>query len=187
MADTLNEYLYDFNVCTGATGERETSLGEKVVLMSSEPINGRHHQLFCDNYFSSISLLKKLLSQGTFACGTIRTNCKNFPSEISDETKKFQCGESVFLQCGNIVVTVWKDNKVVNVASTLASPMQPTMVKMQQKDGTGVEVHCPLSVALYNQYMGSVDHGDQLRDSYYVRLKCMKNYKYIFGSCLMCL
>ena len=28
--------------------------------------------------------------------------------------------------------------------------------------------------------MGGVDRGDQLRGYYHVRLKCVKNYKYIF-------
>ena len=38
MADSLNGYLYDFNVYTGATAERETALGEKVVLTLSESV-----------------------------------------------------------------------------------------------------------------------------------------------------
>ena len=33
------------------------------------------------------SLLYKLLAQGTYACSKIRTNRKNFPSEISVEAK----------------------------------------------------------------------------------------------------
>ena len=180
MADALNGYLYDFNVYTGATGERETALGEKVVLTLSEPLKGKHHQLFFDNYFTSITLLDKLLAQGTYGCGTIRTNRKNFLSEISEEAKKFQRGGSVFRQCGKIVATAWKDNKVVNVASTLADPTELTTVKRRQKDGTRIDVECPLCVALYNEYMGGVDYSDQLRGSYHVRWKCMKNYKYVF-------
>ena len=78
LADSLNGYLCDFNVYTGATGERETCLGEKVVLTLSESIQGKHHQLFYDNYFFSLPLLEKLLSRDTYACGTIRTNRKNF-------------------------------------------------------------------------------------------------------------
>ena len=175
MADALNGYLYDFNVYTGAMGERETSLGEKE----------KHHQLFFDNYFSLISLLAKLLSQETFACGTIRTNRKKFPSEINKEAKKFSCGESVFRQCGNIVVSAWKDNKVVNVASTLASATEITSVRRRQKDGSRIDVCCPLSIALYNKYMGGVDN-DQFRGSYHVRLKCMKTINTYFRSCLMC-
>ena len=40
MADALNGYLYSFNVYTGTTGKRETSLGEKVVLTLSDSIKG---------------------------------------------------------------------------------------------------------------------------------------------------
>ena len=182
MADSLNGYICDFNVYTGAsaTGERETSLGEKVILSLSESIQGRHHQLYYDNYFSSIGLLEKLLAEGTYACGTIRSNRKNFPSAISMEAKSLERGGFLFRQCGNIVATAWRDNKVVNVASTLASATELTTVQRKQKDGRRIDVECPLCVALYNKYMGGVDLGDQLRGSYHVRLKCRKNYKYVF-------
>ena len=150
MADPLNGYLCDLNVYTGLMGDRETALGEKVVLTLTDSIQGRNHQVFFDNYFSSISLLTKLLSQKTYACVTIRTNCKGFPSEICDEAKKLQRGESVFRQSGNTVATAWKDNKVVNVVSTLASPSESTSVNRRQKDGTRVEVSCPMCITLYN-------------------------------------
>ena len=179
MADALNGYMYDFNVYTGACGDRQTGLGEKVVLTLAESIKGRHHHLYFDNYFSSISLLSKLFEDGTHACGTVRTNRKGYPSEISDEAKRFNRGQFCFRQCGNLVATAWKD-KVVNMVSMLASPTDTTSVNRRQKDGTRIAVECPLCVALYNQYMGGVDLGDQLRGYYHVRLKCTKNYKYIF-------
>jgi hypothetical protein len=84
----------------------------------------------------------------------IRTNRKQYPAEISDEVKKSDRGESTFRQCGNLVATAWKDNKVVNIASTLANPSDHTTVNRRQKDGTQLAVHCPLCVALYNKYMG---------------------------------
>ena len=56
MANSLNGYLYDINVYTGSGGDRETGLGEKVVLQLVESIKGNNHHLYFDNYFS-ISLL----------------------------------------------------------------------------------------------------------------------------------
>ena len=47
---------------------------------------------------------------------------------LSQEAKRFQCGESAFNQSGNIIATAWKD-KVVNVASTLGNPTDLTTVK----------------------------------------------------------
>ena len=74
---------------------------------------------------------------------------------MTDEAKKFKRGESTSRQCGNIVATAWKDNKVVNVASTLAD--EHTTVKRTQKDGSRIDVHCPICVALYNNmYMAEV-------------------------------
>ena len=67
MADSLNGYLYDFNVYMKASGaDRETGLGEKVVLQLAELIKGNYLHLYFDNYFSyiSISLLSKLLEDG---------------------------------------------------------------------------------------------------------------------------
>ena len=84
--------------------------------------------MYFDNYFTSINLLMQLLSEGMYGCGTIRTNRKQYPSEISMEAQQFQHGESVFHQSGNLVATAWKDNKVVNVASTLADPSEITSV-----------------------------------------------------------
>ena len=136
MADSLNGYLYDFSVYTGASGgDRETGLGK---LQLAESIKSNYHHLYFDNYFSSISLLLKLLEDGTYACGTIRINRKQYPTEICDEAERFERGQSTFCQCGNIVATAWKDNKMVNVVSTLASPADITSVNRRQKDGTRV-------------------------------------------------
>ena len=55
-----------------------------------------------------------------------------------------------------------------------------TQVQRRQKDGTSVSVSCPLSIQLYNKYMGGVDRNDQLRGYYSVRLKGRKYYKYMW-------
>ena len=154
MSDATNGYMCDFDVYTGATDGREVALGEKVVLLLFDSIMGRHHQLFFDNYFTSVNLLSTLLNKGTYTCGTIRTNRKQYLAEISEEVKKSSRGESAFRQCGNLVATAWKDKKVVNIASTLADPADHTTVTRRQKDGTQLDVQCRLCVALYNKYIG---------------------------------
>ena len=62
----------------------------------------------------------------------------------------------------------------------LANPDDITTVNRRQKDGTRVLFTCPRCIQLYNKHMGSIDEGDQLRGYYQIRLKCTKNYKYIF-------
>ena len=141
--------------------------------------------VFFDNYFTSISLMDKLFSHDTDACGTIRTNENKTSLPRSVRQKRCPRVESVFQKSRDIVVTAWKDNKVVIVASTVADSTELTTVRRRHKDGTRVEVPRPLCISLYNQYMGGVDHSDHLRGSNHIWLKGMKNYiNTSFGSCL---
>ena len=53
-------------------------------------------------------------------------------------------------------------------------------VQRTQKNGSKLSLPCPLNIIEYNKYMGGVDHNDQLRQYYCVRLKNHKFYKYIY-------
>ena len=74
----------------------------------------------------------------------------------------------------------WMDNKVVTVMSTTSQPSATGTVLRRQKDGTRVSVPCPEAIITYNQQMGGVDRGDQLRGYYNCKVKSRKFYKYIF-------
>ena len=86
----------------------------------------------------------------------------------------------MFCQRGDLVASVWMDKKPVNMLSTLAQADVTHTVHKRQRDGTIAPVQCPDAVVLYNRYMAGVDKGDQYRQYYHVRTKCLKNYKYIF-------
>ena len=77
-------------------------------------------------------------------------------------------------------MTVWQDTKPVVVLSTNCDPTVQTEVKRKQKDGSQTTVQCPLSVQVYNKYMGGVDRADQYRGCYTVRAKSRKCYRYVF-------
>ena len=50
----------------------------------------------------------------------------------------------------------------------------------RQKDGSRIPLPCPQSIISYNEKMGGVDRGDQLRGYYCCHTKSRKFYKYIF-------
>ncbi len=58
-------------------------------------------------------------------------------------------------------------------------PTQTSSVLRGQQDGSRAPVPCPSAFSVYNQFMGGVDLGDQLRGYYHVRMKCRKFYQYV--------
>ena len=105
-------------------------------------------------------------------------NIPFFPGEL-------QQGESKYWQRGNLVVTTWRDRKLVYIMSTNTSPTATTTVKRRTKDGHVENVTCPLSIQLYNSYMGGVDRADQLRGYYCVWMKSHKFYRFVFLNLLV--
>ena len=81
-------------------------------------------------------------------------------------TYHFYRGESVTVQSGKVSATPWRDHKMVMVMSTSSQPTSHGTVKRKLRDGSSIEVSCPESIMMYNQFMGGMDHGDQLRGHY---------------------
>ena len=63
--------------------------------------------------------------------------------------------------------------------STTSQPSAVVTV-LRKQDGSRVPVSCPQAIISYNEFMGGVDRGDQLRGYYSCRTKSRKFYKYIF-------
>ena len=63
--------------------------------------------------------------------------------------------------------------------SILWDPKDVVMVRCKKKDGSAIEVKCPLVVDTYNKLMGGVDRGDQYRRS--TNEITQGVYMYIFG------
>ena len=181
-ADSVNGYFCDFDVYVGRPADGvsvETGLGERVVTQLTHCLRGMNYHVYCDNFFSSCHLFEQLLKDGVYACGTTRTSRREYPNSLKGKVR-LQQGQQVFCQRGGLVATVWMDKKPVTMLSTLAQPHITHAARRKQKDGTHLSVVYPDSVVLYNRYMGGVDTGDQLRQYYRVRSKCIKNYKYIY-------
>lgn len=118
-------------------------LGYRVVRELSQPFVGKHHHIFCNNFFTSIKLACDLLRDETYMCGTIRPNRRGFPNGLSPqkaEVKALRKGESKFYRRGNLVASVWKDTKLVCFLSTQSSPVGDKTVNRKQCDGTIIQV-----------------------------------------------
>jgi len=170
--DSKNGYFCEFIVYTGKAADgmtRELSLGEKVVLRLPESLAGLNHHVFCDRFFTSVSLFSALLHRKIYACETVNTSRRYYPDELK-KVELLDSGDFIFRQAGNITATAWRDKKVVHALSNMSDPDASHPVRRKQ-DGSTKMVDCPSFIATYNNYMGGVDKGDQLRSYYHVRLK----------------
>ena len=158
---------------------QKKGLGERVVKDLTREIWGENHHVYCDNYFTSTDLFQELLENGTYACGTIRTNRKGLPPAVSKAKLRRQ-GEMVQQQNHSMVATAWHDKRTVTLLSTNADPREMTEVQRKQKDGSIVNVRCPKILKLYTQNMNGVDRADQLRSTYSICRKAAKWWKYLF-------
>lgn len=186
LADSDTGYLCNFSIYLGRPdgGRREVDLCTKVVLAVSEPFHFTNRHLFFDNYFTSITLVEELLKRGTYACATLRTNrypptCKGKGagkgkgkgkgkgSKSTTSLKLTQKGQLRQLQKGSILLTVWYDKRQVAVLSSNCNPNETVNVQRRTKEPPHIkDVSVPCPIHKYNQKMGGVDLGDQMR-SYY--------------------
>ena len=88
-------------------------------------------------------------------------------------------GKSIQIKDGNMVFSLWQDNKLVTMLSTNCEKGERN-VQRKQKNGSRNTLSCPLNIIKYNWFMGGVDRTDQLRKYYTIRLKSRKVYKYVF-------
>ena len=93
--------------------------------------------------------MEDLLSEGTYACSTVRINWKGLPP--CSLTKLKRAGETLTSQKGNLLYTKWHDKRDVNILSTDIDPLIPPVVKERRKKKG--EVEKPYCIEQYNKYM----------------------------------
>ena len=180
-ADSSNGFVVNHHVYLGKEADqvRDNGLGYDVVMRLISPFYNKNYHVYFDNFFASPKLMEDLLSEGTYACSTVRINRKGLlPCSL---TKLKRAVKTLTSQKGNLLYTKWHDKRDVNILSTNIDPLTPPVVKeRRKKNGEVEEVEKPYCIEQYNKYMGGVDHSDQLRSYYSCCRSFHKWYKYLF-------
>ena len=145
-------YTSKIEVYCGKVNDKSGSVAETVVMKLMDGFLDCGRRLYCDNWYSSLPLTKKLLERQTDFVGTFRKNRKGFPKIVTQ--KKLRKGEMEANQHKNgITVVQWQDKRPVFCMSTC--------------HGTEVDDNnVPLLVRDYNKSMLFVDTSDQI-SAYY--------------------
>lgn len=175
--------LYDFAVYQGENTipselKKDYGLCSGVVLHLSKRIpSGCNYQLYFDNYFTSVPLLRKLRHEKILAAGTVRKNrLGKCPLEAKKVMNKQPRGYSAeYVTSDDVVVVVWKDNNDVSVASNFVGIGHQEDVKRWDKTKREhIFVKQPEIVAKYNRSMGGVDKMDFLLSLYRTKIRSKK-------------
>ena len=157
-----------------------------------EGLKNQGYIVYTDNFYSSPTLFHELAVKGFGAVGTLDPSRKRCPAPLVHQKKKmlrpvYKRGYGVWIREASIVYCLWKDTKVVCVASTVHLGNSKHQVKRRLKTSTGLEevlVAIPDAIYDYNQHMGGVDLSDQLLQYFQTRRKTHKYWKTLFYHCI---
>jgi hypothetical protein len=183
LANSASKFIYCFEVYCGknleaevrvAVPRGEASAAYRVVMKLLQGLEGKRHCVVMDNYFSSISLFKDLVSKGIYATGTVRSNRIGLPSHLKSTKAWKRCEhghiEWAMHESREMCSVMWKDKCPVLLLSTHALPIgYPCMLRSEVPRRNGaVREKIPTSPVLveYTTYMRGVDVADQLCASY---------------------
>ncbi|XP_068723649.1 piggyBac transposable element-derived protein 4-like [Montipora capricornis] len=123
LADSDCYYIPRFQVYLGknrTNSELFKGLGYYVVWTLGEPYLDANRHFYFENFFTSVDLVKSLHERNSYACGTVRLHRRDLPADL--KRMKLVSGEIRTRQSGNLVVTLWRDKRVVSMLSTNVPP-----------------------------------------------------------------
>ena len=202
-------YTYDFTFYSPCTGysyvlkhssELTPTANMVYALATSLPYKQYRFDIYMDNFFTNVPLLRALLHEDIGAIGTVRPTSAEFPSSLNinkDEARKslswnHLCGDVVD---ENILVLLWQDNNSVLLMSTIHDPSSYTIVRRRKPRATSTnavkarepfgpahELNLPIPSIIddYNQYMNGVDIADHLRSNYSTQLTSHRTWMPLF-------
>ena len=189
LAEAKTGYVLGFQIYTGAAspGDENSSKGlaYRVVMNLMEPYQGKGHQLFMDNFYTSFDLVYDLLKKGTSAARTIWSNRKNFPEALKVDkkvkTNMLEIGNFRFATFEDLTPVLWRDRHDVYALSSIHNRSVQTAMMRPKGGREKVPIPCPTPVYDYNQFMGGVDLVDQHLSYYSLTLRrTIKWWKKVF-------
>jgi len=73
----------------------------------TRPFLNKGHHLFMDNFYNSVGLSKILLEHKTYTTGTLRSNRKLNPKQITGKNIRLKKGDHIFKRKGPIYFSRW--------------------------------------------------------------------------------
>ena len=187
LCDSETGAVLKFFVYTGKSNNGDSGGATKNVVMTLlEPLLGKGHVVYMDNYYTSPDLVAELKIAGTGVTGTVRANRKHLPPNIKTVSNGLKKGEPAqYWKTDHMTALAWHDVKRVHVLSSIRNIGTTQTQIRSAKDPTGFrQISKPTSIVDYNQHMGGVDRFDQLGSYYKFPHRSYKWYQVIYHFCI---
>ena len=147
----------------------------------SDDKTGLPYCLNFDNLFTSLPLIHELKKRGYDSLGTIRQNrlgknCTlNDVKSLDKQARGSYDSATATYENNNVLVTRWKDNAVLTLASS-AYGVHPIGSKRRwsKAEKKNVYIDTPFAVCKYNDSMGGTDRMDQNINAYRISIRGKK-------------
>ena len=161
-ADVNSKYLVNGFPYLGKDDMRPAgqSLSENVVLRLMEPLFGKGHNVTCDNFFTSLKLMKQLRDKKTSLVGTVNRARRELPPSVADtSTERYS---TRLLKHEDFTLTIYrcKPSKNVVIMSSLHNFVDIATEQVKK---------LPETVSFYNSTKYGVDVLDQMCRKYSVK------------------
>ena len=189
LADSSSAYVVDFNIYAGRAegGISQHGLGYDVVCKLMQEYEGQGYHLFCDNFYSSLTLVRHLYEGRILYTGTILETRRDFSTSLKggrEWAKSKPRGAMRWVRDPPVLALQWLDNEVVSMISTSANAndkVQATrMAKVAGVLDPDRRVDQPQVLRDYNRFMNAVDRSDQIVATHNVHRKSMRWWKAVF-------
>lgn len=155
-----------------------SGIAESAVMRLSQSLSPGT-KLFFDRYFTSSSLLDRLVDKGIGATGPIMNNRLPKGVKLSSESQLKDVGRGAVEMCvrsdDKQMAVRWYDNKAVTFLSSQHGK-QPldSCRRWSAKEKKYIDVQRPHIVQAYNAYMGGVDMADRMISYYRLKARVKK-------------
>ena len=139
---------------------------QNTVAFLIDGLEGYGYRLWMDNYYNSVEMCRRLLSNKIHCAGTLCVN-RGEPKSIRDVTvSDLAVGKTVSRHNEDVMILAWRDKRIVRMITTHHQDEMKTVQVRQKGHSDRVEQQKPSCVVAYNDLMSGVDHLDQ-KISYY--------------------
>jgi Transposase IS4 len=110
------------------TALQERSISHDTVLKLLQPLEGKYHCVFMDNFYTGVPLFYDLQKMKIHTTGTVRTNRKGLDPAVmmkkeEERRLKANAGTQRYSSCGCLVFAAWFDKRPVHMLSNCISPV----------------------------------------------------------------